>query len=333
MMKIRKLEVEEHWKTRSLYEEVFAEDKQTFVDYYYTEKVKDNEIYVVEEAEEICAMLHLNPYTISMNGRKKPAHYIVAVATKAECRKQGYMKALIEHAMQELYTKGETFTYLMPAAEALYTPFEFRTVYEQEHRYCQKVVEKDLGVETAEMKEEEYEELAETANRCLEQKYHIFAWRDGNYYARLQKECESDQIKLMVYRKNGKIIDLRMDGQASEGENPKIMARILDVRRMLMSVNLRSLMAVAFHITDSFLEENNRCVVITGTEFSGVMLMDSKPENSEGVVTIGALTSLLFGAKSVEEICEEDGVEMTERMKQELKKIIPLSKIYLNEAV
>lgn len=332
-MKVRKLELEEHWKTRKLYEEVFVEDCPAFVDYYYTEKVKDNEIYVVEEAGEICAMLHLNPYTICMNGRKKPAHYIVAVATKAECRKQGYMKALMRKAMQELYAKGETFTYLMPAAEALYEPFDFRTVYEQEHRYCQNVAEQGLEVVVTEVQKTEYDELAEAANRCLEQEYHIFAWRDADYYARLQKECESDQTKLMVYRKNGKVIDLRMDGQAPEGENPKIMTRVLDVRRMLMSVNLRSLMAVAFHITDTFLEENNRCVVITGTEFSGVMLMDSKPENSEGVVTIGALTSLLFGAKSVEEICEEDGVEMTERMKQELKKIIPLSKIYLNEAV
>ena len=39
------------------------------------------------------------------------------------------------------------------------------------------------------------------------------------------------------------------------------------------------------------------------------------------------------GAKTVEEICEEDGVKMSERMKGEMKKIIPLSKIYLNEIV
>ena len=72
---------------------------------------------------------------------------------------------------------------------------------------------------------------------------------------------------------------------------------------------------------------------MTGTEFSGVMLMDSKPENSEGTITISALASLLFGAKSVEEVCEEDGVVMSDRMKGEMKKIIPLSRIYLNEIV
>jgi hypothetical protein len=35
----------------------------------------------------------------------------------------------------------------------------------------------------------------------------------------------------------------------------------------------------------------------------------------------------------VEEIMLEDGVEMTERMMGELKKIVPLSKIYINEIV
>lgn len=332
-MKVRKLEREEHYKTRSLYEAVFSEDSTAFVDYYYTEKVKDNEIYVVEDAGEICAMLHLNPYTLSVNGRKKPAHYIVAVATKEACRKQGYMKALLQQAMRDLYAAGEVFTYLMPAVEAIYTPFDFRTVYEQEHRYGLNGEEQVAGVERTEVKASEYEEIAEAANEYLKKEYQIFAWRDEAYVERLQKECESDQAKLMVYRNNGKITDLRIEGNEPEEGTPKIMARILDVRRMLMSVNLKSLMAVAFHITDPVIEENNRCVVITGTEFSGVMLMDSKPENSEGTVTIAALTSLLFGAKTVEEICEEDGVEMSERMQHELKKMIPLSKIYLNEVV
>ena len=97
-----------------------------------------------------------------------------------------------------------------------------------------------------------------------------------------------------------------------------------------MSLRLTSLMAVCFQITDPVIEENNRCVVLTGTEFSGAMLMEGKRVNSEGAITIAALTSLIFGAKTV---CEEDGVSMTERMKKEMSKIIPLSDIYLNETV
>ena len=61
--------------------------------------------------------------------------------------------------------------------------------------------------------------------------------------------------------------------------------------------------------------------------------MDGKEENSEGTITVAALTSLLFGAKSVEEVCEEEGVRMSDRMRSEMEKLIPLSEIYLNEAV
>ena len=72
-------------------------------------------------------------------------------------------------------------------------------------------------------------------------------------------------------------------------------------------------------------------MVVTGTEHSGVMLMDGKEENSEGTVSVEALGELLFGVKTVKEICLEEGVSMSDRMKEEMKKIIPLSKIRLDE--
>ena len=68
-----------------------------------------------------------------------------------------------------------------------------------------------------------------------------------------------------------------------------------------MSLSLRSLMVVSFQVTDPIIEENNRCLLLTGTEFSGVMLMEGKPENSEGTITIAALASLIFGAETVDE--------------------------------
>ena len=72
-MQIRKLEDGEKKETRRLYEEVFPEDSASFVDYYYTEKTKDNTIYAAEEDGAIQAMLHLNPYTLLVNGKEEPA--------------------------------------------------------------------------------------------------------------------------------------------------------------------------------------------------------------------------------------------------------------------
>ena len=83
-MQIRKLERDEHIKTRPVYETIFPSDSKSFVDYYYTEKTKDNDIYVIEEDGGIQSMIHLNPYTLMGNGKEQPSHYIVAVETKEE---------------------------------------------------------------------------------------------------------------------------------------------------------------------------------------------------------------------------------------------------------
>lgn len=326
-MEIRNLGQGEKKNTRALYEEVFPEDSDAFVDYYYEEKIKDNIIYVAEEDGRFQAMLHLNPYVMSVNGTERETHYIVAVATRKEYRRRGYMAALIKRALKDMYRNGETFTFLMPAAEEIYLPHDFRTVYEQEKRYYK-------GQEGYEiLKEEECAALSSAAEAYLSASCHVYAKRSAAYYQRLMKECASDGGRLMVKKDGGEISDCRIFFPDAEEEKPKIMVRIVDVRRMLMAVKVKSFMAACFCITDPEIEENNRCVMITGTEFSGVMLMEGKSENSEGEITIAALASFLFGAKSVEEICQEKGVKMTERMKGEMEKLMPLSKICLNETV
>ena len=330
-VEVRRLRQEEKLRTRPLYEEVFSEDSKSFVDYYYTEKTKDNVIYAAEEDGQICGMLHLNPYVLSVNGTEKEVNYIVAVATQEAYRRRGYMAALLRRSLRDMYEAGQSFTFLMPVAEGIYLPHDFRTVYEQEKRYVGAGEESALLLPATEA---DCAELSEAANRYLEENYQVFAKRDGAYYRRLLKEYASDGGSLMLQKTDGKIADCKifMPGDR-EPEKPKIMVRIVDVQRMLMSVGVKSLMGVCFCITDPVIEENNRCVVVMGTEYSGVMLMDGKQENSEGTITIAALASFLFGAKSADEICMEEGVVMSERMKGEMKKLVPLSRIYLNETV
>ena len=114
-MEIRKLERNEHGKTKVLYQEVFSSDSQGFVDYYYTEKVKDNQMYVMEEDDKIVGMLHLNPYTLKVNGLEKETNYIVAVATKEEYRKQideiiDFLEGKQDKVIKEIKTKKKIIT-------------------------------------------------------------------------------------------------------------------------------------------------------------------------------------------------------------------------------
>ena len=327
-MNVRKLETEEHGMTRFLYEEAFPEDSQAFTDYYYTEKTKNNQIYVLEEEGKICSMAHLNPYFLFVNGSRKETHYIVAVATKKECRGQGYMGTVLRRALEDMYREGEIFTFLMPAAKGIYEPYDFRTVFEQTRPYV-----KDLeGWIQAGGKD--CQELSEWASDSLKKSCQVYAVRDEDYYLRMLREYESDGGKLLLKRDaQGKITDFGIWVPEEHPEQGKIMVRILDVRRMLMSLELSELTGVCFTVTDPIIEDNNRCLTLMGTEFSGVMLMDAKPENSEGVISVRALADLVFGVKSIEELRKEEGVSMSDRMAGELEKLLPLSEIYLNEMV
>ena len=60
-MKIRKLKQEEHRMTRSLWEEIFTEDDEAFLDYYYQVKTAEKSIYIIEEGDQSVSMLLLNP--------------------------------------------------------------------------------------------------------------------------------------------------------------------------------------------------------------------------------------------------------------------------------
>ena len=126
---LRKLKQSEHDRTRRLWEEVFTEDSRAFLDYYYYIKTRDNQIHVIEEDGDICSMLQLNPYKVIVEGGEFPSAYVVAVATKAEYRRRGYMGALLRASLHNMYEQKLPFTFLMPAAEAIYTPYDFRYIY------------------------------------------------------------------------------------------------------------------------------------------------------------------------------------------------------------
>ena len=109
---------EEQERTKALYREIFPEDTEAFLDFYYKERPK--RILAMEE--------DLNPFLLSFFGKEITASYIYAVATKKEKRRQGIMGELLRYAFQLLKEEGEVFCILIPVAESIYSPYGFRTV-------------------------------------------------------------------------------------------------------------------------------------------------------------------------------------------------------------
>ena len=113
------------------------------------------------------------------------------------------MANLLKQALRDEYRDGKTFTFLMPASESIYIPYDFRTVYEQNKRvYCEQkeneMQQKDDFLVIEDAKEKDCKELAEFANSYLLGQYQVFAIRDAAYYQRLIKEYVSSGFKSMA---------------------------------------------------------------------------------------------------------------------------------------
>lgn len=212
----------ENQRARKLYEEIFDEDSPAFVDYYFRVKAAENEIFVMEnEKQEILATLHLNPYEMMFCGERVKTNYIVAVATRADCRHQGMMRSLLQASLQEMYRREETFTWLMPAAEAIYRPFGFRFIYKKNKMtvtadvlqraetdenwqiHSNQEVSGDIFCEEA--KKEDLAELACFAEKQLSKLAEVYTVHDIAYFEQRMQEAECEGGRLVLIRNENRI--------------------------------------------------------------------------------------------------------------------------------
>ena len=264
---IRYLLDNEKGKSEALYRAAFPEDKDAFVEYYYSYVTRDNKILVLEQEEEISSMLHLNPYRLSVNGVPVDAYYYVAVATKAECRHQGMMRKLLVKSLNDIHKEGHPFTYLMPANRAIYEPFDFRIVYQQ------KKVELPLE--------------PELANKKMVELFDVYTLRDDWYVEKMLEEervCAGDPPFEIV---------------------PYIMTRITHVERMLSLLRSEKPVRVVLDVKDEIIPENNGRFLWEISETEGKCFKLSDNSNTEETVlripvTIAQLTEFVFGKRSID---------------------------------
>ena len=206
-MVCRKLHPEEHIRTRQLWEKIFTEDTPGFLDYYYSVKTSDNEIYVIEDNGEIVSMIHLNPYQMRVEDKIYHAHYIVAVATDKKYRHQGLMRQLLNYTMGIMADRGEPFTFLMPANEAIYKPFGFDFIYEQKREKVMGKQSNDDSLKITQAYKDDCQAIAHFANETL-QNYDVVTWRDAKYYKTLLSELASEDGGILIAEKDSQIVGI-----------------------------------------------------------------------------------------------------------------------------
>ncbi|MDE6313266.1 MAG: GNAT family N-acetyltransferase [Lachnospiraceae bacterium] len=213
-VRMQQLNNTEKQETRTLWEENFPEDRREFLDYYYSEKTRENRILAMKEDRKLISMLHLNPYRLKLSGEIMQSYYIVAVATKQKYRHQGYMSILLRQALKQAEQEGSPFLFLMPAKEIIYEPFDFVTVYERLDYILpiekesvsgdrKKVVLEVLRFSSKDglPYQKVLQELVEFYHMVLSSRFDIYTVRDLSYVKESLLEQQSQNGGMLLFRK------------------------------------------------------------------------------------------------------------------------------------
>ena len=345
---------EEKKETIPLWKACFPEDTDRYLDYYYQEKVKDNRILAKKEDGKIITMLHRNPYKIHMRDKLWEADYIVAVATEENHRGRGHMREVLTKALRDMNLEGRPFTFLMPAAEAIYLPFDFRFVWKKPRLVLKRQAEETLE-KVPVSGEADWEKAGQFMEKWLAERSQIYTFRDTAYVRRLLRELESEDGELYFLKGEGEeplglqgltgrekkdqALLYAREGLFEEKEGKTgIMARITALREFLpaFSLNVPESLTLNLEVEDKLIPENEGSFFWSLDEQgSSVELSqnDREMQAAQRIWTlktdIGDLASWLFGYEKPEELWPD----MPEEMKKELEKIQTVHGIWLDEIV
>lgn len=211
----RKEKKKEEMSLRRLWQECF-DDPLTYIDFYFASVYQKNIIYTIRDR----GMVHLNPYSCMVQEREMMLHYVVGVATKKSERRKGIMRRLLWQAMSDMYQNKEPFTYLMPADERYYQPFDFASISRKQETVSdgglnpatntelsltayrggsylpsdiQFVKYKDI---LSLFEQEEQQGLFRRIGQMLSERYSIYAKHDKSYFDLLleEKKCQGGDV-------------------------------------------------------------------------------------------------------------------------------------------
>lgn len=202
-MKIYYLNKTDNKQIYDLWYDIFK-DSISFCNYYFKEKLLDNQVLVLEKNKKILSMLHLNPYKILLYGSEIYVEYIVGVSTKNNFRGKGYSKSLMTKSINDMYQHGTELTFLTTVDENIYYRYDFRYISSCFNTELIKLkLEPILAVTPVELTPFLFDEFIAYYNQKMKQKFDCYIIRDNYYMERILKElkCENGFIKLF-YKNN-----------------------------------------------------------------------------------------------------------------------------------
>ena len=176
-------------------------DEEAFVNYYFDNKYKPENTIIIEENDELMSSLQLNQYKINLNNKVYDTSYVVGVSTYPNARGKGYMKDMMDFALNELYKKEQLVSLLMPIDYRLYKKYGYEHCYDQ--------IEYKLNIEDLKQFKivGDFEKITNNHINYMMDIYNEFLLntngyvvRDKNYYENLFKEIKCENGHMYIHK-------------------------------------------------------------------------------------------------------------------------------------
>lgn len=359
------LDAEDKDETKHLWHMCFPEDSESFIEYYYKEKTKDNEILVKKDNGLLISMVQYNPYSVKLRGRLWKLDYLVGVATEESRRREGHFRDVFVKMLHDEEAAGKPITYLVPVNPAVYAPMGFTFIGNVASYELTEEAKKTLTRTVCQDTPEDCGRAAVYMEQWLGARYEMYTRRDAAYVSRLIKELASENGTLEFLEQDGRLVglDAYWGWEVREhrllyaedaytvktGEKPWNMARLTNIGALLAAFGLKQaeqqgeekrMLTLGIRMNDPILEMNNGEFVWTIGE-TGSSLKARKPEPDTCGCTENVsiwleakpeeLVSWLFGCRKAEEIW--GGQLENKGLAEILAQVDTVNGVYLDEIV
>lgn len=359
------LDAEDKDETKHLWHMCFPEDSESFIEYYYKEKTKDNEILVKKDNGLLISMVQYNPYVVKLRGRLWKLDYLVGVATEESRRREGHFRDVFVKMLHDEEAAGKPITYLVPVNPAVYAPMGFTFIGNVASYELTEEAKKTLTRTVCQDTPEDCGRAAVYMEQWLGAQYEMYTRRDAAYVSRLIKELASENGTLEFLEQDGRLVglDAYWGWEVREhrllyaedaytvktGEKPWNMARLTNIGALLAAFGLKQaeqqgeekrMLTLGIRMNDPILEMNNGEFVWTIGE-TGSSLKARKPEPDTCGCTENVsiwletkpeeLVSWLFGCRKAEEIW--GGQLENKGLAEILAQVDTVNGVYLDEIV
>lgn len=359
------LDAEDKDETKHLWHMCFPEDSESFIEYYYKEKTKDNEILVKKDNGLLISMVQYNPYAVKLRGRLWKLDYLVGVATEESRRREGHFRDVFVKMFHDEEAAGKPITYLVPVNPAVYAPMGFTFIGNVASYELTEEAKQTLTRTVCQDTPEDCGRAAVYMEQWLGARYEMYTRRDAAYVSRLIKELASENGTLEFLEQDGRLVglDAYWGWEVREhrllyaedaytvktGEKPWNMARLTNIGALLAAFGLKQaeqqgeekrMLTLGIRMNDPILEMNNGEFVWTIGE-TGSSLKARKPEPDTCGCTENVsiwletkpeeLVSWLFGCRKAEEIW--GGQLENKGLAEILAQVDTVNGVYLDEIV